>query len=195
MKTLLIGNFNMTIENKNLEVFMDSFGLECLIKKPTCFQSKNPSCIELILTNKADLFKNSIVLEAGISDYHSLFITALKRQLVKGNAKTKLYRDYSEFNMDNFKAELDDKLKSVVVTEYSNFQNIFIQVLNNHAPAMKKIVRFNSSPFMTKTLRKAIMHRSRLKNIYIRKRNGKNCENYKKLLIFSVELKQNTLKI
>ena len=48
---------------------------------------------------------------------------------------------------------------------------------------------------MTKTLRKAIMHRSRLKNIYIRKRNGKNCENYKKLLIFSVELKQNTLKI
>ena len=97
--------------------------------------------------------------------------------------------------MDNFKAELDDKLKSGVVTEYSNFQNIFIQVLNNHAPAKKKIVRFNNSPFMTKTLRKAIMHRSRLKNIYIRKRNGKNCENYKKLLIFSVELKQNTLKI
>ena len=142
MKTLLIGNFNMTIENKNLEVFMDSFGLECLIKKPTCFQSKNPSCIELILTNKADLFKNSIVLEAGISDYHSLFITALKRQLVKGNAKTKLYRDYSEFNMDNFKAELDDKLKSGVVTEYSNFQNIFIQILNNHALAKKKNCAF-----------------------------------------------------
>ena len=97
--------------------------------------------------------------------------------------------------MDNFKAELDNKLKSGVVTAYSNFQNIFIQVLNNHAPAKKKIVRFINSPFMTKTLRKAIMHRSRLKNIYIRKRNGKNCENYKKLLIFSVELKQNTLKI
>ena len=68
--------------------------------------------------------------------------------------------------MDNFKAELDDKLKSGVVTEYSNFQNIFIQVLNNHAPAKKKIACFNNSHFMTKTLRKAIMHRSRLK-IYI----------------------------
>ena len=129
----------MTIENKNPEAFMNSFGLECLIKKPTCFQSKNPSCIDLILTNKKDLFKNSNVLEVGISEHHSLIITTLKNQLVKGNAKTKLYRDYNEFNMDNFKAELDHKLKSGIVTEYSNFQNIFIHVLNNHAKANKKL--------------------------------------------------------
>ena len=163
---MLIGNFNMTIENKNLEVFMNSFGLKCLITKPTCFQPKNTSCIDLILTNKKDLFKNSNVLEAGISDHHSFIITSLKSQLVKGNAKTKLYRDYGEFNMNNFKPELDNQLKSGIITEYSNFQ-IFIEVLNNHAPAKKKIVRFNNSPFMTKTLRKAIMHRSILKKIHI----------------------------
>ena len=195
---MLIGNFNMTIENKNLDVFINSFGLECFIKKPRCFHSKNLSCVDLILTNKKYLFNNSNLLKVRISDHHGWTITALKIQLVKGNAKTKLYRDYSEFNMDNFKAELDDKLKSGVVTEYSNFQNIFIQVLNNHAPAKKKIVRFNNSPFMTKTLRK-IMHRSRLKNIFIRKRNDKNWENYKKqrnfCVTFSVKLKQNTLKI
>ena len=115
---MLIGDFNITIEKKNLEVFMNSFGLECLIKKPTCFQSKNPSCIDLILANKKDLFKNSNVLEVGTSDHHSMIITALKSQLVKGNAKRKLYRDYNEFNMDNFKAELDNKLKSGVVIEY-----------------------------------------------------------------------------
>ena len=34
---MLIGDFNMAIENKNLEVFMNSFGLECLIKKQTGF--------------------------------------------------------------------------------------------------------------------------------------------------------------
>ena len=58
------------------------------------------------------------MLEAGISDHHNLIITALKSQLVKGNAKTKVYRDYSEFNMDNFKAELDHKLKSGIVTVF-----------------------------------------------------------------------------
>ena len=78
------------------------------------------------------------MLEVEISDHHSFIIAALKSQLVKGNVKTKLYRDYSEFNMDNFKAELDDRLKSGLVTEYSNFKNIFIQVLNNHDPVKKK---------------------------------------------------------
>ena len=83
--------------------------------------------------------------------------------------------------MDDFKAELDDKFESGIVTEYSNFQNIFIQVLNNHAPAKKKIVPFNKSRFVTK---------SRLKNIYIRKRNNKNWGNYKKQRNFCVELLQ-----
>ena len=121
---------------------MNSLRLEYAIKKPTCFQSKNPSCNELPFTNKKDLFKNSNVLEVVISDHHSLIITALKSQLIKGNTKTKLYCDYSEINMDDFKAELDQKLKSGIVTEYSNFKNIFIQVLNNHAPAKGKNCAF-----------------------------------------------------
>ena len=49
---MLIGDFNLTVENKNLGVFMNRFDLECLIKKPTCFQFTSPICIDLILTNK-----------------------------------------------------------------------------------------------------------------------------------------------
>ena len=45
--------------------------------------------------------------------------------------------------MNNFKAELDNKLKSGVVTDYSNFQNIFIQILNNHSLATKKNCAFH----------------------------------------------------
>ena len=61
-KTILIGDF------KN---FMNTFDLECLIKKPTCFQSSNPRCIDLILTNKKELFKNNDVFEVGVSDHYS----------------------------------------------------------------------------------------------------------------------------
>ena len=52
---ILIGDFNLTAENKNLEVFMNAFDLESLIKKPTCFQSTSLSCIDLVLTNKKEL--------------------------------------------------------------------------------------------------------------------------------------------
>ena len=60
--------------------------------------------------------------------------------------------------MGYFKAELDDKLNSGI--EYSNFQGIFIQVFNNNAQAMKKIVHFNNSSLMNKTLRRTILRGS-----------------------------------
>ena len=75
---MLISGFSMTIKNKSLEVFMNLFGLECFIKKTTCFQSKNLSCIYLILRNKKYFFDNSNVLEAGIPDHDSFIITILK---------------------------------------------------------------------------------------------------------------------
>ena len=137
-KTVLIGDFNLTIDDKSLQNFMTTFDLECLIKKSTCFQSSNPTCIDPILTNKKQFFKNTDVIEVGISDHHSLIITALKSLLLKGNATAKLYRDYNFFNMDHFKKDLDNSLKNNSITEYSYFQNIFLEILHKHAPIKKR---------------------------------------------------------
>ena len=97
------GYLNLTVESKNLEALTNTFDMGCLVKKPTCFQSTSPSCIDLILTNKKEFFKKSNVLEVGISDHHSLIATAFRRQLVKGNAKTKLYRDCNSFDTKLFR--------------------------------------------------------------------------------------------
>ena len=98
--------------------------------------------------------------------------------------------------MDNFKAELDHKLKGGIVTVFKFSVFKIIQIFNNHAPAKKKFLRFNNSPFVTKTLRKAIMHRSRLKNISVKEmiKIGKIISK-EFFLLTSVKLKQNTLKI
>ena len=69
--------------------------------------------------NKQESFKNTDVNEVGISDHHSFIVTALKSLLLKGNAETKLYRDYSSFNIDHFKEDLENNLKNNSVTEYS----------------------------------------------------------------------------
>ena len=78
----------------------------------------------LILTNKKEFFKNTDVIEVGISDHHNLIVTALKSLLLKGNAKTKPYRDYSSFDIDHFQEDLGNDLKNNSITEYSHFQNI-----------------------------------------------------------------------
>ena len=71
----------------------------------------------------------------------------------------KLHRDYSSFQMEMFKVDLDQYLKCINCFEY--FQSIFTRVLHNHVPIKKKIIRFNNNAFLAKTLRKAIMHRSK----------------------------------
>ena len=91
-----------------------------------------------------------------------------------------------------FKADLDQNLKCTTSFEYSDFQSTFTWVLHNHAPIKKKILCFNNSSFMTKTLKKAIMHRSKFKNIYIKNRTGDNWESYKEQRNFCENLLRKT---
>ena len=58
----------------------------------------------------------------------------------------------------------------------------------------KKILRFNHNTFMSKALRKAIMHRSKLKNIYNKKRADVYWTNYKRQRNFCVTLLRSTKK-
>ena len=44
----------------------------------------------------------------------------------------------------------------------------------------KRYVRGNQSPFMNETLTKAIMHRSKLRNKFLKKRTEENRRNYTK---------------
>ena len=124
---------------------MSTFNLECLIKKPACFQSGHPTCINLILTNKKRFFKTANVLEAGISDHHCFIVTTLINQLIKYDAKVKFWRDCNFCITENFKAELYQNLKNNTSFEYSYFKNTFIRVIHKHAPLMKKILQKGST--------------------------------------------------
>ena len=75
-----------------------------------------------------------------------------------------LHRDYKRFDQKKFETKLKLKLNSQTNLSYSTFQAVFLETLNKIAPAKVKVLRFTNNAFMTKSLRKAIMLRSRLKN-------------------------------
>ena len=106
--------------------------------------------------------------------------------------KIKTYRNYKAFDENRFNEDLKSKLDSIEKLDYPLFESIFIDVLNTHAPVTTKKVRANNHQFMTKALRKAIMTRSRLKNAYLKTRNSKNWENYKKQRNFCTNLLKKT---
>ena len=84
---VLLGNFKMSTENPILKNFMGRFDLESFIDSQTCYKSINPTCIDLILTNKKNHFMKSATFETGLSDYHKLITTILRKNISKGNSK------------------------------------------------------------------------------------------------------------
>ena len=174
---VLLGDFNLSTENPNLKNFMYSFDLESLINLPTCCKSTNPICIDLILTNKKNHSMKSATFEIGLYDHHKLIITILRKTISKGNSKKMFYRDYKKFDQKKFETELKLKLNSQTNLSYSTFQAVFLEILNKIAPVKVKVLRFNKSAFMTKSLRKVVMVRSRLKNNFNKQRADENCDN------------------
>ena len=61
---LVLGDFNICVEDSSMPEFCDTYNLKSLIREPTCYKNpENPSCIDLILTNRPCSFQNFCVFE------------------------------------------------------------------------------------------------------------------------------------
>ena len=172
-------------ELKDLSVnnFCSSFNLTSMINKPTRFKNLDkPSCIDFILTNCPKRFQTSCVIETGLSDFHKYLVRVMRTTYEKSAPKPITYRSYKYFNNDSFREALlqiecngnncDENFK-----DFTSSCNI---ILNEQAPPEKKYVRGNQSPFNNKTLSKAIMLRSKLRNILLKNGTEENENNYAK---------------
>ena len=182
---ILVGDFNTEKNGQNIRNFLDAYGLNNLVKSPTCHKSDSSTSIDLILTNRSRSLKNTQTIETGLSDFHEMILTVFRSGFVKKGPKLILYRDYENFDVQAFRIELTGRLSEVasdqgLIENYAIFNDIVSQLLDKHAPLKKKHVRANDGPFMNRTLRKAIMRRSHLRKKYNKNKNDSNLKLYKK---------------
>ena len=180
---LILGDFNSEPSEECMNEFCQLYNLKNLIVEPTCFKNPlKPSLIDLILTNKPKNFHQSKVIETGLSDHHKMTVSVLKTFFKKQAPTCIKYRDYKNFNRILFHTELSEKLNAMDAncSSYALFETIFMEQLNIFAPMKEKYVRANNAPYMNKTLAKAIMNRTRLKNKYYKECNELNKSNYNK---------------
>jgi exonuclease III len=175
---MIIGDFNCTPDSTILKDFLDNCDLSNVMHKKTCWKSKAGTCIDLILTNKKYSLMQTDALETGLSDHHLLVHTMLKTTFSKFSPKKIQYRCYRNFIEANFLNELSENLRRNPILSYCDFYTIFTSVLDKHAPLKTKLLRANNRPHVTKSLRKAIMHRSKLKNIANKSRNSADWLSY-----------------
>ena len=167
---VIMGDFNSEPTDDEMQEFCNLFNSKKLVKEPTCYKNpEKPSCIDLILTNRHKSFQNSAIVEVGLSDFHKMTVAVLKTYFKKNNPTIISYRDYKHFSNFDFRAELDHTLfnhHSIYVMPNDDFVAIFMDILERHAPIKYKYVGANEGPFMNKEIRKAIMLRSHLLNIF-----------------------------
>ena len=76
------------------------------------------------------------------------------------------YRNYKRLNEYSFNEDLKLAFSNTNIQTCEEFEEIFMNLLDNHAPLKKKIFRANNAPYITKKLRREIMKRSQLENIH-----------------------------
>ena len=60
-KVLILGDFNVEVDEQNMKTFCDSYSLTSLIKQPTFYKNPlPPKCINLILTNVPRSFQTTV---------------------------------------------------------------------------------------------------------------------------------------
>ena len=102
-----------------MEQLLNLFSLKSLITAPTSFKSVTSTCINLILTNHKQYFMKSQTLVIGISDIHTLTLTIMKNIFCNSNLNTKFY----------------------IAFDYTEFDNVFLLLLNKYALFKNKILR------------------------------------------------------
>ena len=180
---VLLGDLNSEIDEEDLENFCQLYHLKSLIKTPTCFKSnENPTCIDLILTNRQQSFQNSKTIETGLSDFHHLTLTVMKTKFRKLPPKKILYRDNRNYNSVNFCNDVIAHFAGRDLTKIPHDQYMceVMTIFNHHKPVKTKYIRGNDQPFMNKELRKEHMKRTRLLNKYRKEKTICNELAYKK---------------
>ena len=88
--TTLIEDFNVNPDkNKFFNCLNETFNPKILPKEHICFNSQNPSMIDLVLTNRRSNFMKTAVLETGISILLIMIFSVLKYTFDKGKTLIK----------------------------------------------------------------------------------------------------------
>ena len=173
---VLTGDLNlnrMEIEQRQGKILRDLeevFDMECLIKEPTRFTSSSSTLLDVILTNRPDMFQNSGVYDPAISD-HCLVYGLMKQRVHQHNSKVVTFRSFKQVNFEQFHQDLETAPWSVmnmhdtIDEKYAYWKSLFMSIVDKHLPEKKMRFREKDVPYMTEDWKRAIKE----KRLYARK--------------------------
>ena len=125
------------------------------------------------MTKTIRSFEGTQVFEFVLSEFNKLVVTAHKSTFPKSPLKIITHRSFKNISNDLLRDDLNSLLRkenmNLQITSLTSFTKILKETLKKHAPIKKKYICANHANFVTKDVRKVIMLRSRLRNIFLKK--------------------------
>ena len=97
----LLGGLNIDFgkDINPLSDILDLYGLENMIKGPTCFKNvSQPTTVDVILANVPKRVRSILNTDIGVSDFHNLTLASTKLCIARNAQKEIVYRSYKHFD-------------------------------------------------------------------------------------------------
>ena len=168
-------------EGKILKDLEEVHNLHCLISEPTRITTTTQTLLDVILTNRPELFRKCGVYNPEISD-HCLVYGIMTEKVQQHRPKTITSRTTKITDTEKLNADLADAPWQVgdIFTntddQYDYWKGLFESILNKHAPFKKKRVREKDIPYMTDAWKKAIRNKRKYAILFAKDRTPENFE-------------------
>ena len=107
---LIIGDLNINFDNLKMWNLCDTFLLSNLVNGVTCVKSQNGTSIDMMLANRPRSFRNTSLVETGLSDCHKMLASVFRAFFTRLPTKVTEYRNQKTFDQNEFLRNLDQEL-------------------------------------------------------------------------------------
>ena len=112
---IILGDFNVEMEEQQNRVFCDNNSFKNVIRQSTCYKRpSNPICIDLILVTTPQNLKALVVLETGLSNFHLITVTVMRKIFRKLKPRILYYRSHKHFSNEPDRESLLHELSKEV---------------------------------------------------------------------------------
>ena len=95
---MVLGDFNVEIDDPKMQTFCEVYNLKSLIKQPTCHRNPGkPYGIDLLLINFSRMFQSTCVIETGLSDFHLMTVTVTRKTYKNVRPRIRNYKLFKAF--------------------------------------------------------------------------------------------------
>ena len=198
---IVLVDFNVnTFNNRHcLKELFEVSGVRNVVKGPTCYKSKNPTCIDLVVTNVHKRIQNVTNIDTGLSDFHHMICFSTKMHVPARKKQQITYRSYKMFNINDYECDLS-AAPFHVAEMFDNVDDVhwftsklLKNIIDVHAPLKEKVIKHKQVPYMNSKLRKAINVRNAFNRKFKKCNSSLNWERYRKQRNYVTKLRRNSL--